>query len=201
MAPPEKPCPGPTAGSGAAHSHRAPCRWGAPLPAGEGEAAAPSCFASQTAGGAHSDGATWMGHEGCRSREAVLGTRRAQEGPQRVWPSGCLPPALRPPPWGASFSSAAGQGRESPDPSSELWTRQLFVTAPWDGHSSPLAPPQHGAPWARGRPGIAGELPRAPDVPGKGPAVHSALRKTSLTVSKPEDVLFLTSPCSQNKIP
>lgn len=146
-------------------------------------------------------GATWMGHEGCRSREAVLGTRRAQEGPQRVWPSGCLPPALRPPPWGASFSSAAGQGRESPDPSSELWTRQLFVTAPWDGHSSPLAPPQHGAPWARGRPGIAGELPRAPDVPGKGPAVHSALRKTSLTVSKPEDVLFLTSPCSQNKIP
>lgn len=90
-------------------------------------------------------GATWMGREGCRSREAVSGTQRAQEGPQRVWPSGCLPPALRPPPWGASFSSAAGRGGESPDPSSELWTRQLFVTAPWGGHSGPLAPPTRGA--------------------------------------------------------
>ena len=90
-------------------------------------------------------GATWMGREGCRSREAVSGTQRAQEGPQRVWPSGCLPPALRPPPWGASFSSAAGRGGESPDPSSELWTRQLFVTAPWGGHSGPLAPPTQGA--------------------------------------------------------
>lgn len=65
-------------------------------------------------------GVTWMSREGRGSREAVSGTRRAQEASQRVRLGGCLPPSLQPPPWGASFSSAAGQGRESPDPSSEL---------------------------------------------------------------------------------
>lgn len=129
-------------------------------------------------------GVTWMSREGRGSREAVSGTRRAQEASQRVRLGGCLPPSLQPPPWGASFSSAAGQGRESPDPSSELCSPTVCHRHPGMGTA---ATPTRGAVG----PGQAwccwGTASRTPVAPGKGPAVLSAPRKTSLTISKPKD--------------
>lgn len=189
------------AGAGAARSNRAPCRRGLPSLLGKAKPQCPPVLPAGRLAVPALTGATWMSLEGHRSREAVSGTRRAQEGPQRVRLGGCLPPALRCPPWGASLSSVAGRGRESPDPSSELWTHQLFVTAPWDGHSGPLTPytRRHGP---RAVLALLGSCLRSTSCARKGPSRAQCPEENVLNCFKDRGVLFLTPrPRSQNKIP
>lgn len=111
---PEKPCPGPTAGAGAADSHRAPCRRGAPFPAGEGTAAAPSCFASRPAGGAHSDGSDVDGPRGLQEPGGRLrdpeGSGRAAEGLAQWLP----PSSLAASTVGGFLLFSSGTGRGEP---------------------------------------------------------------------------------------
>lgn len=163
------------AGTGAAHSNRAPCCWGAPLPAGEGEATVPCCSASRLASSTHSDGSDVDELRGLRELGGRLGPgglRKHRRG------SGSVAASLQPcslhrgglP----SHQRRDGAGR-APIPRLNC-VRQLFVTGTLGWAQRP--PPTRGAVG----PGQAwrcwGTASGTPVVPGKGPAVLSAPRKS-----------------------